>query len=575
MKLQSKKVLLISIPIILILAVVITVINLPHKKQEAEFIMQTQRISASVITVQKQPAAITNDAPGTVTAIQHAELSAKLMSRISAIYVKEGDHVVKGQPLAKLEANDLKANVQQANAGVQNAEASYQQAKTGYVMQKTQSSVMIQQAQASIVQAKAQLAKVKQGPRPEQILQTDEAERRAKAGFEQSVANLALVKEGARSQQKMQADQGIIIAQQQITKAESGLVSANSNLNTVQSDYNRMSTLYSQDIIPKQRLEHSAAQLDVAKQNVKQAESAISQAKAGLEIAKAQSSMVYEGARSQEIIAADKQMDQAKAGWEQAKQESIMAHKGSRWEDIETAEQNLRQAEAGLRAAKAAQAKDSVSEKDIVKASAGIAQAKAMVSSANTMVSYSTIYAPFSGVITNRFADPGNMAMPQMPIIAMDDDSLYQMISQVPEQQATKLTVGSRVMIQIDSINKILPATITEIVPGANPTSRTLKVKANLPFADGVQSGLFGRISMKTRSEPTLSIPKSAIVDRNGLTGVYVVDEANTVQFNIITVGKQWDNRIQVLSGLDEGQRIVANKVDGITAGSVISIEGK
>ena len=569
-----KKSLFVGIPVIIVISIIITIASAPRKKAEGE-IAPPKALSARVITIHKQNTPMTQDIPGSVVAIQHAELSAKVMSRISAVYVKEGDHVVKGQLLVKLEANDLNANVQQADAGLQNAEASYQQAKTGYVMQKTQSSVMIQQAQSALEQAKAQLAKVKQGPRPEQILQAVEAENRAKAGYEQAVANLSMIKEGARSQQKLQADQGILIAQQRISQAESGLASAKSNLNSVQSDYNRMSTLYSQDIIPKQRLEHSADQLEAAQQSVKQAESAVSQAKSGLEIARSQSSLVYEGARSQEVIAADRQVDQAKSAWEQAKQETIMAKKGSRWEDVETAEQAVRQAESGLRAANAAKAKDSVSEKDIVKANAGIAQAKAMVSSAKTMVSYTSIFAPFSGVVTGRMADPGNMAMPQMPIIAIDDSSLYQMVGQVPEQQAAKLTKGSRVMVLIDSLTKTVPATITDIVPGADPISRTLKVKANLPPVAGIQSGLFGRISLSTGSESIISIPDSAIVDRNGLTGVYIIDKANSAQFTIITIGKKINNRIEVLSGLQDNQRIIANKVDGITAGSVIRAEGE
>jgi multidrug resistance efflux pump len=83
------------------------------------------------------------------------------------------------------------------------------------------------------------------------------------------------------------------------------------------------------------------------------------------------------------------------------------------------------------------------------------------------MVGYTAIYAPFSGVITARKADPGSMAMPQMPILAMDDDALYQLVSQAPERLAAKLTHGARVMVRIDSFNATLPATIVDIVPSA------------------------------------------------------------------------------------------------------------
>ena len=563
----------IGVPIIAV--VVITVLLMSSRRGTAANIPTAPADATATITaLHRQSTAITEDVPGTVVAVRHAELAPKVMGRLSAVYVHEGDHVVAGQLLARLEDQDLAANVQQAHAGVLNADAAYQQARTGYTMQQTQSSVAIRQAQVALASAQTQLAKAKQGPRPEQILQADEAARRAQAGYEQAAANLTLVKEGARSQQKLQADQSVLAAQQQVTQAAAGLASAKASLTNVQADHDRMSALYQQDIVPKQRLDAITTQLEMTRQAVLQATAAVNQAQAGVEMAKAQASLVHEGARAQEVIAAEKQVDQAREAYEQAKLEAIMAHQGGRWEDIKAAEQGVSQAEAGLRAAKAAQARDQVSEKDITRASAGIAQAKAGLAGAQTMVGYTALYAPFSGMITARKADPGNMAMPQMSILAMDDDSLYQLVSQVPERLATKLTRGARVMARLDALQTTLPATIAEIVPSADPASRTLTVKANLPHAAGVQSGLFGRLTVTTGDEMQLSLPAGAVVERNGLTGVYVVDETETAQFVLITLGKIQRDRIQVLSGLQEGQHIITSNVQQINVGQHIHSEG-
>jgi len=568
-----KKMLLISIPLMVVVAIMLAIMGSQRGKAEPESPGAGGDVAAATVVLHRQPTAVTEEVPGTVAAIQHAEISPKVMSRIAVVYVREGDHVQAGQLLARLEGNDLAANVRQARAGVLNAEASYQQAQTGYAMQRTQSSVAIQQAQAGLEQARAQLAKAKQGPRPEQIAQADEAERQAKAGYEQAVANLDLVKAGARAQQKLQADQGVLAAQQQVSQAEAGLATAKAALASAEADTERMKTLYAQDIIPKQRLEHTETQLVAAKQAVHQAEAAVNQAKAGLEIARAQASQVYEGARTQEVTAAEKQVEQAHAGYAQAKQEAAMAHQGGRWEDIKSAEQAVRQAEAGVRAAQAAQGRDQVSAKDIAKAAAGIAQAKAGLSGANTMESYTAIYAPFSGIITGRKADPGNMAMPQQPMLAMDDDALYQLICQVPERLAARLARGARVMVRLDALNTTLPATIVEIVPSADPASRTLTVKANLPHAAGVQAGLFGRLTLTTGTAPALTVPAGAVLDRHGLTGVYVVDEYGAAQFTLVTLGKRLADRVQVLSGLEDGQRIITSQVDRITAGQHIRAE--
>jgi len=568
------KFLWISLPLVAVVVLAIAVMSSKRSAAQNPSPEEAVAVSATVATVHRQPMTMTEEVPGTIMAVQHAELAPKVMGRLAAVYVHEGDHVVAGQLLAQLEGKDLAANVQQAQAGVLNADAAYQQAKTGYTMQQTQSSVAIQQAQAALATAQAQLAKAKQGPRPEQILQADEAERRAKAGFEQTVANLAMVKEGARTQQKLQADQGIFAAQQQVTQAEAGLAMSKATLANVQTDYDRMSALYKQDIIPKQRLDAITTQLEMTKQAVQQAIASVNQAKAGVEIAKAQASLVYEGARSQEVTGAEKQVEQARAAYEQTKQEAIMAHQGGRWEDIKAAEQGVSQAAAGLRAATAAQARDQVSAKDIVRASAGIAQAKAGLAGTQTMVGYTAIYAPFSGVITGRKADPGNMALPQMPILAMDDDSLYQLVSQVPERLAATLRRGARVMVRIDALQIPLPATITEIVPSADPASRTLTVKANLPHAMGVQSGLFGRLSVITGNAMQLSLPSGAIVEHNGLTGIYVVDEAGLAQFTLVTLGKTQQDRVQILSGVQEGQQVVTSHADQIKVGQYVHSEG-
>ncbi|MHB9132591.1 MAG: efflux RND transporter periplasmic adaptor subunit [Armatimonadota bacterium] len=531
-------------------------------------------VSASVTTIASRELPVEEEAPGTVIAIQHAEIAPKVMGRIAAVYVHEGDHVFKGQVLAKLEANDLSANVAQASAGVLNAEAAYSQAKTGYVMQRTQSSVAVQQAQAALEQAKAQLAKAKQGPRPEQVRQADEAEARAKAAYEQAMAYLDMAKEGARGQQKRQADQGVIVAQQQVTQAEAGLASAKASLLTVQADYTRMKNLYDQDIIPKQRLDQMSLQLEMTKQGVRQAEAGVSQAKAGLEIAKEQAGLAHEGARSQEIVAAEKQVAQAKAGYEQAKQEALMAHQGGRWEDTKTAEEAVRQAEQGVRAAQAAQGRDRVSAEDIKRASAGISQAKAGLYGAQTMLGYAVITAPFSGVITGRRGDPGNMAMPQMPIIIMDDDSQYQLSCNVPESIAARLQPRSAAKVTLQTLNATVNATIVQVTPSGNPASRTLLVKANLPRVPGLQAGLFGRLKVVTGTQSRLVIPQGAIVERNGLTGVYIVDEQDKARYTLVTLGKRSTDGVQVLSGVKDGQRVITSHAAEIVEGAGVRMEG-
>jgi len=532
-------------------------------------------VSTAVAALEERTFPIVVEVPGTVQAIQRADIAPKIMGRVAAVYVHEGDHVHKGQPLIRLEANDLAAGVNQAQAAVQNAWAVRQQASAGLEMQRTQSAVQVQQAQAALEQAKAQLAKAKQGPRPEQIAQADQAVQRAQAAVEQAQANLSLAKEGARGQQKQQAEQGIVVAEGQVAQAEAGLASAQAAQKTVQADYDRVKNLYDQEIVPKQKLDYAALQLEQARQGVKQAQAAVYQANAGLNIAQAQSSMVQEGARTQEVTMAEKQVEQARAVLEQAKSEAAMAHQGGRWEDIKTAEEAVNQAEQGLRAAVAARARDRVSAEDVTRAQAGIAQAKAGLAGAQTMQSYAVLYAPFSGVITARKADPGNMAMPQMPVLTIEDDSLYQLVGSVPETAVAGVLSGMQVPVRLDTLGKTMMARVAQVIPSADSASRTFTVKANLPRVAGLASGVFGRLSVTTGQEKRLVVSRDAVIERNGLSGVYTVDDEHKARFTLVKLGKEYGQIVQVLSGLDKGQQVLTANTGNVRDGEVVQVANR
>jgi RND family efflux transporter MFP subunit len=570
---KLRTLIIIGAPLLLVATVSLVILASGRKKGPAHAQAETAPITVQTVIISRQEYPVIDEAPGTVAAIRQADIAPKVMSHIDAIYVREGDHVVKGQLLARLEGKDIAVSVQQATAGLMNAEAAYEQTKTAYAIQRTQSTTGVRQAEAAVEQAKAQLAKVKQGPRPEQIRQAEEQEARAKAAYEQAAAHLDMAREGARSQQKRQAEQGVIVAKQQVAQAEAGVSAARANLTTVESDYTRVKNLYEQEILPKQRLDHMTAQLEAAKSAVRQAEAGVAAAKAGLEMAKAQASMVEEGARSQEITAADKQVAQAKAAYEQARQETLMARQGGRWEDITTAEAAVRQAEEAQRATRAAQARDQVSAKDITRAKAGVAQARAEVARAGTMLGYTNIYAPFDGVITARQADPGDMAMPQMPILSIDDHTQYQLVSRVPESIAARMTKGATVTVVLSALNQTVTARIAEIVPSADPATRTLTIKANLPRLAGLQSGLFGRMQIASGKEDRLMAPRTAVVERNGLTGVYTLVEGKA-RFTLVTLGKEAGDLVQILSGIADGRRIIAMPPAGLIEGAPVREEG-
>ncbi len=512
----------------------------------------------------------TAEATGTVQAIYVAEIAPKIMARVKEVLVREGDRVRRGQVLVHLEDADLVAAVEQAQASLQQAIAHYEQAKTGLEIMRTKADVDVRQAREAVAAAKAQLEKVRTGPRPQQLKQAEDAVKIAKARLEQARQQLDLMKEGFRRQQKAQAEQAVRAAEQQLEQARSGLAEARAHLRTVQADYERIKNLYEQEVVPKQQLDHMELQLTSAKEQVRRAEAQVKMAEAALEQARQQKDLVFEGFRSQEIRQAEEAVRQAEAAYNQALQELDMAREGGRHEDVAAAEAQYKQAQQQLRAALAAQARVKLREEDVKNAKAAIAQARAGLKAARVMLSYAIIRAPFDGVITGRMVDPGDMANPGVPAIRVEDDSLYRLICSVPESQAVHLSLGQRVICVIEALQGArLTGVVSEIVPAADPASRTLTVKADLPHYRGLKTGLFGRMIFTVGSRKALLVPREAVVTHEGVTGVWTVRDGKAA-FRVVKTGAATDGEIEILSGISAGDEVIVQGQEHLREGQPV-----
>ncbi len=189
---------------------------------------------------------------------------------------------------------------------------------------------------------------------------------------------------------------------------------------------------------------------------------------------------------------------------------------------------------------------------------AGRAQAEAGVSEANTAVGYTRIRAPFDGLVTAKLADPGAMAAPGVPLLVVEDPSRFRLEVQVDESQIGAVHLGSEVPVLIGALgNQPISGKVVEIVPAADPSSRSFTVKVELPRNPVVRSGLFGRARFPRGERQTILLPQSALVHRGQLDAVYVVGTDDLADLRYVTLGKLDDDNVEVLSGLSGGERIV------------------
>lgn len=191
-------------------------------------------------------------------------------------------------------------------------------------------------------------------------------------------------------------------------------------------------------------------------------------------------------------------------------------------------------------------------------ASAAQAQAVAGAAGARAMLSYTRIRAPFDGMVTAKNVDPGALAAPGAPLVTVEDTSSFRLEVAVDESDLRYVQLGAKVPVAIDALGEDLEATVQQFAPAADPGSRSFTVKLALPKDARLHSGLFGRARFPRGERDAVVVPRTAVIERGQMQGVYVVSPDGEVTLRFITLGKPVGEQIEILSGLSGGERLVA-----------------
>ena len=197
------------------------------------------------------------------------------------------------------------------------------------------------------------------------------------------------------------------------------------------------------------------------------------------------------------------------------------------------------------------------------------AQANAAVVQARTSLEYSRIRAPYDGVVIEKKADPGMLASPGMPILTVEDVRRYRLEAPLNETDLSQVRIGQPVSVLVDALgDTTLKGKVAEIVPAADPASRSFLVKIDLPADSHLRSGLFGRARFPRGERQSLLIPRSAVVEHGQLQGVFVLDQSHIATLHYVTLGNRSGENVEVLAGLQSGDQFVA-------APGVLELDGK
>ena len=198
---------------------------------------------------------------------------------------------------------------------------------------------------------------------------------------------------------------------------------------------------------------------------------------------------------------------------------------------------------------------------------ARIDQATVEKSSADLSMDYSRVVSPVTGIVTAKTIETGMIAAPGAPLLTVEDDTTYRLEAQVPESILGAIRKGDTVRIVLEAANKAeIQGRISEIVPSADPSTRTTIVKVDLPKAPSLRSGLFGRAFFPSGERSVISVPRELVVQHGQLTSVYVLDE-KIVRQRLIKLGKSSGDRVDVVSGLQNGDLLIVEPREKLVDG--------
>jgi RND family efflux transporter MFP subunit len=290
------------------------------------------------------------------------------------------------------------------------------------------------------------------------------------------------------------------------------------------------------------------------------------------------------------------QVEGADAGVRQTEEEiarakSEIERAQANYEALHSAAQRLQQASNARPGLIAEQELDDALGKDRV-AAAQVDSAKSALSATeqqlgvsradrqhySAMADYSRIVAPFNGIVTWRYADTGSLIQAgtsnvgSEPVVKIAEVDVLRLRLPVPEALASFVRLGDTASIHVQALEETFPGKVTRNTGSLDPSTRTMQVEIDVVNRDGKLSpGMYAEVALSVqRSGDALAVPIQAVDQTGGPPFVMLVNRANTVEKRAVRVGIAGANRIEILSGLNEGDKVIIANLATFQAGEAV-----
>lgn len=246
------------------------------------------------------------------------------------------------------------------------------------------------------------------------------------------------------------------------------------------------------------------------------------------------------GEISARLAQAETQLSQAQRNFEREKR--LLAQDASTRETVKSLEEACRIAEAGMREAR-------------------------------SLRDYTIITAPFAGVISQKMVNAGDLATSGMPLFTLENTERLQIVAAIPEATALKIRKGNSLPIFIPAAAFSQSGTVTEIGPTADIASRTALVKITIDGGNtALRPGQYARVTLPgSDSINTFLVPETALFRFGQMERLYVVQNG-TAHLRLVRSGEHRNGQVEILTGLNGGEQVVAQGGEGLVEGQPVRI---
>lgn len=226
----------------------------------------------------------------------------------------------------------------------------------------------------------------------------------------------------------------------------------------------------------------------------------------------------------------------------------------------------------------AAEAQVEAAKSRLQAAQSQLAVAQSKLAHDQALYDYSRITAPFTGVVTQRYANLGTLmqagtsSSQALPLVKLSQEDLFRLVIPVPESYVRYIKIGDGVDVRVPSLDRVFPGKVTRFSVDVNGSTRTMHTEVDVPNPQGVLiPGVYAEATLTLdRRGDALVVPLQAISQEANKASVLLVDASHAVENHEITLGIQSENEAEVLSGLHEGDSVIISDRSGLRPGEIV-----